>query len=162
MKKSSENDELPIFPLLEIFGGALGVLLLFIFVLLIQQERIKRQQKDPKNIGGITQMKMDNKNTGYVVSCFEDMLRIEETKEEIPLSELQKSQNRFVEYAKEKYILNKEKVICAFVYPNSNDVVMRIEKILIHMPEAEKYNFLVINDEIMEKLYEINEKNIGK
>ncbi|MEM9548873.1 MAG: hypothetical protein AAGA77_23005 [Bacteroidota bacterium] len=161
MNRNKADNELPLFPLLEIFGGALGVLLMFIFILVFQQERIRQKQKDPKNIGGITQMKMDSKNTGYVVSCFEDMLRIEETKEELTLSDLRKSNNRFKEYCKEKYMLNKEKIICAFVYPGSNDIIMRVEKILIGLSDADKYHFLVVNEEIMEKLLTVNEKNLA-
>ncbi len=160
---ASANEELPLFPLLEIFGGTLGVLLLFIFLLLFQQERIKEQQKDPKNIGGIAQMKMGEQNTGYVVSCFEDHLRIEETKEEITLAELREVNNRFWSYCKDIYTVDQEKGICAFVYPGSNDVVMEIEKMFIYsLPEAKKYNFLVINEEIMENLFEISERNLGK
>lgn len=161
--KNEKTQDLPLFPLLEIFGGALGVLLLLVIILLIQQERVRQAQKNPENLGGPAQVKLDSLITGVVVSCHKDYLRIEGEKIDIPLQELNKERNRFIDYCRDVYMLENDKRICAFVYPESNDVVMRLEKILIHhVPKADGYNFLVINEEIMQDLEEIGEKYFGK
>jgi hypothetical protein len=155
-------DELPIFPLLEIFGGTLGILLLFVFVLLAREQRIKVEQMDPKNLGGISQIKFQNHNW-YIVSCYKDYVKIEENKEIVTLEELQKPENRFYDYCKKKYTLNKDKVMCQFLFPGSNDVKKEVDKIIINYAKGTRpYFFLVINEEIMALLLKTGNKYFGQ
>ncbi len=161
-KKQSANEEsdgLPFFPLLEIFGGTIGILLLFIFVLVFKQEQIKEMQKNPLNIGGITEMKLGSQ-WGYVVSCYRDSLRIEETKDMLSLNDLKnRKNNRFYRYCKERFALNDEKLVCFFLYPGSNNIQIWARQTILDA-KAKEYNFLIINKEIMEKLIELNEQNL--
>lgn len=158
--QSTEEESLPIFPLLEIFGGALGILLLLIVILIFQQEKVQEEQVQPEKIGKQVSIKIDSMITGMVVSCHKDYLKIEQKDLEIPLTELnQDDNNRFIDYCREVYELANEKRICAFVYPESNDVIMRVEKILIdHVPKGQVYHFMVINDEIMDELKRLGDK----
>ncbi len=142
---------------MEIFGGTLGVLLLFIFVLILRGEQIKEDQKNPENIGGILQEFLEESDFGYIVSCWPDSLVIEENKEVIMVEELYQSDNRFRSYVLERKELTPDKPICAFIFPGSNDVIMQVDR---NLGEAgiEPYRFLVINKEIMEALRKTSEK----
>ena len=159
-KKSNDDhsEGLPFFPLIEIFGGTIGILLLFIFVLVFKQEQIREMQKNPLNISGIIQMKLGAK-FGYVVSSYSDSLKIAETGETLSLADLQKPNNKFYRYCKDRFALDDQKLICFFLYPGCNNIHIWARKNIVRAG-AKEYNFLIINKEIIEKLIEINEKNL--
>ena len=143
-------DDLPFFPLLEIFGGALGILLLFTFILIFQQEKIKEDQKNPNNIGSLLQQKLKN-DMGYIVSLYKDSVVIHEKNMNIFVDQLKKRENPLQNYFEERGRLNPDKYINLFVFPGSNDAAWLAEQNIV-WAGIDRYNFLVINEELMEKM----------
>lgn len=154
LKKQSDFDEkLPFFPLLEVFGGAFGILVIILVFMLFLQGEITKKQRDPTKIGGIAQMKI-GAYAGYVISCFPDYLRIEKTKETITLEELNSENNAFRRFCKAYLLEGTYRKALFFLYPNSNNVLIAARKNLIDLGFT-TFNFFVINQEIMDRLVEI-------
>lgn len=151
----SKVAEVPLFPTLEIFGGAYGILIIVLVIMILLQRQVAEKMNDPTQIGGISDTAMGG-NVGLVISLLPDKLKIERTQEIVTLEELQKEANAFRSFAKAYFGQGSNTRPLFFVYPGCNNVFLQVERILAEL-NIRFFNQLIINKEMVARLKEINE-----
>ena len=155
-KVDESKPEIPIFQIMEIFGGAYGILIIILVVMILLQKYVEKEMNNPTKIGGVTQTMLGDK-VGLVISILPDRLRIESTGEIIMLHELKQAENPFRSYAKNMLRPESGNLALFFVYPKSNNVYLTAERILADL-EIWSFRHLIINKEMVEELKAINQK----
>ncbi len=156
MAGRQQKPDVPIFQMMEIFGGAYGMLIIILVIMILLQKHVEREMNDPTKIGGITQTTL-GKKAGFVISTLPDKLRIEMTDEEFTLADLEQEQNGFRSFANSFLKANSDNLALFFVYPGSNNIFLKAEEILGEL-EIWRFRRLVINKEMVAKLKELNKE----
>ena len=142
----------------EIFGGAYGVLIIILVVMILLQNYVSEMMNDPRRIGGIAETTI-SEQAGTVISVYQTHLKIEETQEVVTLEELRSDDNEFYRYARTWFTggADAEKVALFFVYPNCNNVFLEAERTLASL-DIRSFNQLIINREMVDRLKELNKR----
>lgn len=154
-RREMDKPDVPIFQMMEIFGGAYGILIIILVIMILLQRHVQEEMNDPTKIGGITQTTLGDK-VGLVISILPDKLRIESTGEVVTLDELQMPENSFRSFAKNWLKPESGNLALFFVYPDSNNVFLSAEYIMADL-EIWYFRQLIINKEMVEELKEINQ-----
>jgi len=155
-RREENKPDVPIFQMMEIFGGAYGILIIILVIMILLQKHVEKEMNDPTKIGGITQTTLGDK-VGFVISILPDTLRIERTGEVVTLDELQLLENPFRSFAKNWLRPESSNLALFFVYPESNNVFLSAERILADL-EIWYFRQLIINKEMVEELKAINQE----
>ena len=144
--------ELPSFPMLQMFGGLIGVLLVVVTLAAINVYQTHVQQTSPENIVGLDKVELSSRPQ-IKFSLFKDHILIVETGVKVPLDELLRPRNRVTEYLRPQIraINTRQKAVFLLLYPGSNRTMFTMRELLVRVG-AGYFNLLLLNRELIEQL----------
>lgn len=147
-----QEDGMPAMPMLQLFAGLIGVLILIAFLVAIKAQQVKSEQLDPESIIGIQTVDL-SVNPQIKLLLFPDYVQIQETKEKIPLASLFQADNPLRRYLRshQQAIYTGENDLYLMLYPDSNRTMFAVRQLLVRMKVA-RFNLLLLNQELMQQL----------
>jgi hypothetical protein len=147
-----KEDGMPAMPMLQLFAGLIGVLILIAFLVAIKAQQVKSEQIDPENIVGIQTVDL-SVNPQIKLLLFPDYVQVQETGEKIPLASLFQGNNRLVQYLSQhqRAIYSGQSDLYLMLYPDSNRTMFAVRQLLVQIRVA-RFNLLLLNDELMQQL----------
>ena len=152
-----KEDGMPAMPMLQLFAGLIGVLILIAFLVAIKAQQVKSEQVDPENIVGIQTVDL-SVNPQIKLLLFPDYVQVQETGEKIPLASLFQGNNRLVQYLSQhqRVLYSGQSDLYLMLYPDSNRTMFAVRQLLVRIRVA-RFNLLLLNDELMQQLLSAGE-----
>ena len=152
-----KEDGMPAMPMLQLFAGLIGVLILIAFLVAIKAQQVKSEQVDPENIVGIQTVDL-SVNPQIKLLLFPDYVQVQETGEKIPLASLFQGNNRLVQYLSQhqRVLYSGQSDLYLMLYPDSNRTMFAVRQLLVQIRVA-RFNLLLLNDELMQQLLSAGE-----
>lgn len=146
--------ELPAFPMLQMFGGLIGVLVIIVVLSAMKVQQVRNEQMDPENLVGIQLVDLSAKPQ-VKLFLYHDYVMIDETKQKIPVSELMKPQNAMTRYLIPhlRDINSNRKELFLLLYPESNRTMFAMRQLFARI-KAQRFNLLMLNKELIKQLME--------
>jgi hypothetical protein len=147
-----KEDGMPAMPMLQLFAGLIGVLILIAFLVAIKAQQVKNEQINPENIVGIQTVDL-SVNPQIKILLFPEYVQIQETKEKVPLSSLFQANNGLVQYlnSHRQTIHTGQSDLYLMLYPDSNRTMFAVRQLMVNMRIA-RFNLLLLNQELMQQL----------
>ena len=144
--------ELPAFPMLQMFGGLIGVLVVIVVLSAIRVQLVRDAQMKPENIVGIQNVDLSAKPQ-IKLFLYHDYVLINETQQKIPVAELMKHQNAMTQYLRPHInaINNNSKDLFLLLYPESNRTMFAMRQLFARI-KARRFNLLMLNQELIQQL----------
>jgi hypothetical protein len=144
--------ELPAFPMLQMFGGLIGVLVVIVVLSAIRVQLVRDAQMKPENIVGIQDVDLSAKPQ-IKLFLYHDYVLINETQQKIPVSELMKHRNAMTQYLRPHLnsINNNSKDLFLLLYPESNRTMFAMRQLFARV-KARRFNLLMLNQELIQQL----------
>lgn len=146
--------ELPSFPMLQMFGGLIGVLLVIVVLSAIKVQAVHNEQIDPENIVGIRMVDLSAKPQ-IKLFLYRDYVLIEQTGEKVPVAQLMQPENAMTRYLRPYLgqINNRQKDLFVLLYPNSNRTMFAMRQLFARI-NAGYFNLLLLNEELIRQITE--------
>lgn len=144
--------ELPAFPMLQMFGGLIGVLVVIVVLSAIQVNLVQDQQTTPENIVGIQAVDLSTKPQ-IKLFLYHDHILIEETQQRVNVQQLLELNNPVVDYLTPHLLdINRNhKDLFLLLYPESNRTMFAMRQLFARI-HAQRFNILMLNQELIEQL----------
>lgn len=144
--------ELPAFPMLQMFGGLIGVLVVIVVLSAMRVQNLRDEQTKPENIVGIQSVDLSTKPQ-IKLFLYHDYVLIDETKERVSVQELMQPRNRVTQYLR-PYLndINRDsKDLFLLLYPESNRTMFAMRQLFARV-QARRFNILMLNQELIQQL----------
>ena len=102
-------------PMMAIFGGVFGLLLVFLLIVNVLSEASVRERLEEFSKDGAYRLNWENGGAGYVVISFPDVLRIVETGESIDRGRICTQGSRFRRYAENVYNSRRQQLVFVLI-----------------------------------------------
>lgn len=144
--------ELPAFPMLQMFGGLIGVLVVIVVLSAIKVQQVRNEQLKPENLVGIQSVDLSVKPQ-IKLFLYNDYILVDQTGEKIPARELLKSQNAMTRYLRPMLndINTGRKELFLLLYPESNRTMFATRQLLSNI-KVRRFNMLMLNKELIRQL----------
>jgi hypothetical protein len=144
--------ELPSFPLLQMFGGLIGVLVVIVVLSAIKVQQVKKEQTKPENIVGIQKVELSSKPQ-IKLFLYHDYVLIDKTRQKVPVSLLMQPENPVTRYLRPQLnLINSGQVeLFLLLYPNSNRTMFAMRQLFANV-KAQRFNLLMLNKELIQQL----------
>ena len=152
MKNNSSNinkafENSPNFPLAEVFGGAFAAMV-FLY-LIINSFSANKANSDlkitTKDIQGVSEFEWPLDGQGFVISCYSDRVRIEETGQEVFIEDVVNYGSPFLYYLNEKYERPYTNLVF-LIFNGGNETFATIEKYLYTNCRNCQNSFILMNE----------------
>jgi hypothetical protein len=146
--------ELPSFPMLQMFGGLIGVLLVIVVISAINAQQTRNNQIKPENIVGIQMVDLSAKPQ-IKLFLYPDYVLIAQTGQKVPLNLLMQKNNPMTRYLR-PYLpqINRKKTeLFIMLYPNANRTMFAMRQLFSRI-NAHYFNLLLLNKELIQQLIE--------
>jgi len=144
--------ELPAFPMLQMFGGLIGVLVVIVVLAAIRVQVVRDEQTKPENIVGIQTVDLSTKPQ-IKLFLYHDYVLIDETQQRVSIDELMRPRNRVSQYLR-PYLndINRDnKELFLLLYPESNRTMFAMRQLFANI-QARRFNILMLNKELINQL----------
>ncbi len=151
-RRSREPGELPSFPMLQMFGGLIGVLLVIVVLSAINAQYIRSKQIDPENIVGIQTVELSTKPQ-IKLFLYRDYVLIEQTGQKVPVASLMQPNNPMIRYLRPhlSQINSRNKDVFLLLYPDANRTMFAMRQLFSRI-NARYFNLLLLNEELIQQL----------
>ena len=150
--KDGNPKELPAFPMLQMFGGLIGVLVVIVVLAAIKVKIVQKEQTTPENIVGIQMVDLSTKPQ-IKLFLYHDYVLINETQQRVSIQELMQPNNRVSLYLR-RYLndINRNnKELFLLLYPESNRTMFAMRQLFARI-QARRFNILMLNQELIDQL----------
>jgi hypothetical protein len=144
--------ELPAFPMLQMFGGLIGVLIVIVVLSAMKVQQVRQQQTRPENIVGLQTVNLSSKPQ-IKLFLYHDYVQIDQTGQRIAVSELMQSNNAVAQYLRPSLaaINSGQKELFLLLYPESNRTMYALRQLFARI-NAKRFNLLLLNEELIQQL----------
>lgn len=151
-KPSKRLAELPAFPMLQMFAGLIGVLLIIVVLSAMRVKQIQLEQTNPENLVGIQNIDLSSKPQ-LKFALYKDHVLIQATQQKIPLALLVRPNNPVSQYLRPhiRAVNARQKDVFLYLYPDANRTMYLMRQLLSNM-HAQYFNLLLLNEELIEQL----------
>lgn len=146
--------ELPSFPMLQMFGGLIGVLVVIVVISAMKVQQVRNEQMKPENLVGIQLVDLSAKPQ-IKLFLYHDHVLIDQTKQKIPLKDLMLPQNAMTQYLRPmlRDINSGRQELFLLLYPESNRTMFAMRQLFANI-QARRFNLLMLNKELIKQLLE--------
>lgn len=150
--------ELPAFPMLQMFGGLIGVLVVIVVLSAIQVQVVRDQQMQPENIVGIQSVDLSTKPQ-IKLFLYHDYVLIDETQQKVSINALMQRQNAMTQYLRPylNAINSDSKDLFLLLYPESNRTMFAMRQLFARI-HARRFNILMLNQELIQQLIDADKQ----
>ncbi|MFT4927892.1 MAG: hypothetical protein ACI8WB_004006 [Phenylobacterium sp.] len=144
--------ELPAFPMLQMFGGLIGVLLVIVVISAINVRQTRLSQITPENIVGIQTVDLSAKPQ-IKLFLYRDYVLIEQTGQKVALASLMQPNNAMTAYLRPYLgqINSRNKELFLMLYPDANRTMFAMRQLFSRIG-SQYFNLLLLNDELIQQL----------
>lgn len=146
------KSEIPQFPLLQMFSGLIGVLLVIVTISALKVVKVRLQQLKPENIAGIQKVNLSEKPQ-LKFFLYREGVTIAETSVTVPLDNLLEMENPVSEVIRQnRDEINDQTVeIQLILYPDSNASMFNFRQLMVEL-KVSHFNYLMLNKDLMNQL----------
>ncbi len=144
--------ELPSFPMLQMFGGLIGVLVVIVVISALKVQQVRNEQMKPENLVGIQLVDLSAKPQ-IKLFLYQDYVLIDQTKQKIPVASLMQPDNAMTRFLRPQLndINSGRKELFLLLYPESNRTMFAMRQLFAHI-QARQFNLLMLNKELIRQL----------
>ena len=150
----SSTHEIPTFPLLEVFGGLLGVLVLLVALMARDVPMVLAAQLQPEKLQDIHRVDLST-HAEIKLMCNREEVMIADSGQTVPVNELRTEDNILARRLREHRdeFNTREMDVLVVLYPDSNRAAYEVRQMFVRLG-IKRFHLLLLNRELMELLAE--------